>query len=180
LSETPNGLQHHRPSELFSLLPTAIAGGSTFGRHRWLGWQSDGLRQFAGRNQRQSGPAEQQLQQVVAVLAGLRSAPKAKVFVSASGFNRRLSQSLHLINSADIQSKLATTNGRAETSGERRQTSRDQNSRTVPGGVLARASCGEELKAALQYLSEPQLDAAVNPIDAQKTARENFQDLIWA
>jgi hypothetical protein len=36
------------------------------------------------------------------------------------------------------------------------------------------------LKAALGYLAEPRVNAAGQPVDAQKAARENFQDLLWA
>jgi hypothetical protein len=36
------------------------------------------------------------------------------------------------------------------------------------------------MKAALSYLAEPRLNAAGQPVDAQKAIRDNFQDLIWA
>jgi hypothetical protein len=36
------------------------------------------------------------------------------------------------------------------------------------------------MKLALAYLTEARVNAAGQKVDAQKAARENFQDLIWA
>ena len=46
--------------------------------------------------------------------------------------------------------------------------------------AFAREPRADELKVTLDYLAEPRIDAAGNPIDPQKANTENFQDLIWA
>jgi hypothetical protein len=90
-----------------------------------------------------------------------------------------LAQSLHLINAADIKSKLATPNGRAE-----RLIKEDKPAeakvRELYLAAFAREPRPGELKTALEYLAEPQLNAEGKPIDAQTSSRENLQDLIWA
>lgn len=90
-----------------------------------------------------------------------------------------LAQSLHLINSAELKSKLAHAAGRAE------RLAKDERPAEVKVRELyltafAREPRSEELKSALGYLAETPLDAAGKPVDPQRAARENFQDLIWA
>ena len=46
--------------------------------------------------------------------------------------------------------------------------------------AFAREPRSDELKTALEYLAQPRLNSGGQPVDAQKAARENFQDLIWA
>lgn len=90
-----------------------------------------------------------------------------------------LGQSLHMINSGEIKSKLATANGRAA-----RLAAAD-----VPAeakvtelyiAAFSRKPRPDELKTALDYLDEPLLDAGGTPIDQTQAARQNFRDLIWA
>ena len=38
----------------------------------------------------------------------------------------------------------------------------------------------QELKIAVAYLTEARTDTTGKPLDAQRAARENLQDLIWA
>ena len=38
----------------------------------------------------------------------------------------------------------------------------------------------EELQVAERYLSEPRLDAAGGPLDAQNAKRQGYEDLLWA
>ncbi|MFO0817263.1 MAG: DUF1549 domain-containing protein [Pirellulales bacterium] len=90
-----------------------------------------------------------------------------------------LAQSLHLINSAELKSKLAQATGRAE------RLAKDERPAEVKVRELyltafAREPRSEELKSALGYLAETPLDVAGKPVDPQRAARENFQDLIWA
>jgi hypothetical protein len=46
--------------------------------------------------------------------------------------------------------------------------------------AFAREPRPDELKTALDYLTEPRVNAAGQDLEGQKAARENFQDLLWA
>jgi hypothetical protein len=90
-----------------------------------------------------------------------------------------LAQSLHLINSDEMRSKLANPAGRAE------RLAKDE--RPVEARVkelylaaFSREPRAEELKQAVDFINEPRVDAEGKPIDVQQAARESFQDLTWA
>lgn len=90
-----------------------------------------------------------------------------------------LAQSLHLMNAADIKGKLATGNGRADRLSKSDKPPEDR-IRELYMVAFSREPKAEELKVALDYLAEPLLDSAGNPVDAQRASQEKFQDLIWA
>jgi len=90
-----------------------------------------------------------------------------------------LAQSLHLMNAGDIKSKLATGSGRADRLAKSDKPA-EERIRELYIAAFAREPRANELQVALDYLSEPRVDSAGNPIDAQKASTENFQDLIWA
>ena len=90
-----------------------------------------------------------------------------------------LAQSLHLMNAADIKGKLATGNGRADRLSKSDKPPEDR-IRELYMVAFSREPKAEELKVALDYLAEPLLDSAGNPVDAQRANQEKFQDLIWA
>ena len=90
-----------------------------------------------------------------------------------------LAQSLHMINASDIRGKLANGNGRAEKLARDKRPN-DEKIRDMYLVAFARAPRPEELKAALDYLAEPRLNSAGQPVDTTKATRENFQDLLWA
>jgi len=90
-----------------------------------------------------------------------------------------LAQSLHMINASDIRGKLANGNGRAEKLARDKRPN-DEKIRDMYLAAFARAPRPEELKAALDYLAEPRLNSAGQPVDSTKATRENFQDLLWA
>lgn len=90
-----------------------------------------------------------------------------------------LSQSLHLINAADIKAKLASGQGRGEKLAKQ-EGPPEAKVRELYMAAFAREPRAEELKTALEYLAEVPLDAAGNPVDARRASRENFQDLLWA
>ncbi len=90
-----------------------------------------------------------------------------------------LAQSLHLINSSEIKSKLAVGGGRAA----RLATAEIPDEDKVTELYLAafsRKPRADELATAIAYLNEPLTDAAGKPIAKNTAARGNFQDLIWA
>jgi hypothetical protein len=90
-----------------------------------------------------------------------------------------LAQSLHLMNAADIKGKLATGNGRADRLSKSDKPP-EERIRELYMVAFSREPKAEELKVAVDYLAEPLLDSAGNPVDAQKANQEKFQDLIWA
>ena len=90
-----------------------------------------------------------------------------------------LAQSLHLINSSEIKSKLATGNGRAIRLADS-DAPAEQKITELYLAAFSREPQHSELQTALAYLNELQTDAGDKPIDEKKAARENFQDLIWA
>ncbi|MFM7150732.1 MAG: DUF1549 and DUF1553 domain-containing protein [Gemmataceae bacterium] len=90
-----------------------------------------------------------------------------------------LAQSLHMINGGDIRAKLADGNGRAE------KLSRDKRPleariRELYMVAFSREPRAGEMKSALEYLAETRVNAQGQKVDAQASARENFQDLLWA
>ena len=90
-----------------------------------------------------------------------------------------LAQSLHLMNAGDIKAKLATGGGRAD-SLAKSDTPAEEKVRELYLTAFAREPRSEELKVATEYLAEPRLDSAGNPVDPGTVNLENFQDLIWA
>ena len=90
-----------------------------------------------------------------------------------------LAQSLHLINAPDIKAKLASPSGRAERLAKDTRPV-DEKVRELYLTAFSRAPRPEELKTAVDYLSEVPLTADGKPGDPAQAARENFQDLIWA
>ena len=90
-----------------------------------------------------------------------------------------LAQSLHLINAADIKGKLAAGTGRAERLAKDSRP-HEERIRELYLAAFAREPRPNELKTAIDYLSEPRLDAAGKPIDPVAAGRENYQDLLWA
>jgi hypothetical protein len=90
-----------------------------------------------------------------------------------------LSQMLHLINSSEIKSKLAAGNGRAA----KLAASQEPLEGRIKGLyqlAFSRDPSLEELQTAVAYINDPVLDAAGNPMNPAQSAKENFQDLIWA
>ena len=90
-----------------------------------------------------------------------------------------LAQSLHLINSGEMKSKLANPNGRAE------RLAKDDKPveakvRELYMAALSREPRPDELSTSIAFLTEPRVGADGQPIDPQRAARENYQDLIWA
>ena len=90
-----------------------------------------------------------------------------------------LGQSLHLINASDIRGKLTSPTGRAEKLAKAAGPP-EPKIKELYLSAFSREPRPDEMKAALNYLAEPRLNAAGHPVDAQKAIRDNFQDLIWA
>jgi len=90
-----------------------------------------------------------------------------------------LSQSLHLINSNEMKTKLATRNGRADKLAQDKRPLEERITELYLA-AYARKPKPAELETAVKYLSEPVLDDNGKPINDIKTTKRNYQDLIWA
>lgn len=90
-----------------------------------------------------------------------------------------LGQSLHLLNGQDIRSKLGHPNGRAMRLAADGRPAETRISELYMA-AFAREPRPEELKTALNHLAETRTNASGQKWDAQRTAQEAFQDLIWA
>jgi len=90
-----------------------------------------------------------------------------------------LAQSLHLINAGDVKAKLAQPGGRAEKLASDTRPP-EERVRDVYLAAFSRLPKEEELKTAVEYLTEVRTDAAGTTIEPQRAGRENFQDLLWA
>lgn len=90
-----------------------------------------------------------------------------------------LAQSLHMLNSGELRTKLASPTGRAERLAKAEQPA-EAKIREVYLVAFSREPRSDELKIAMDFLAEPRLNAAGQPLDTQQAARESFQDLIWA
>lgn len=117
-----------------------------------------------------------------------RSSPFLRVFGRPEGESvcecervqsSSLAQSLHLINASDLRGKLAHPNGRAERLAKDPRPA-EAKIKELYLVAFAREPRPDELREALSYLAEPRVNAAGQKVDAQKAARENFQDLLWA
>lgn len=90
-----------------------------------------------------------------------------------------LSQSLHLLNSADIKGKLSGANGRAERLMKAGGTDAEK-IRGLYFTAFARPPSAEEIREAEEYLKRPLTDARGEPMDPLKAKRNSLEDLIWA
>jgi hypothetical protein len=90
-----------------------------------------------------------------------------------------LAQSLHLINSPEIKSKLTKNTGRAA---KLAKSGSPLEARVTELYLVAfsRQPKPTELATALAYINAPIVDAAGKPIDKNRATNQNFQDLIWA
>ena len=91
-----------------------------------------------------------------------------------------LAQSLHLINSSEIKSKLAVGGGRAVRLAAANDVSDEDKITELYVAAFSRKPRPDEMATAIAYLNEPLTDAADKPIAKTTAARGNFQDLIWA
>lgn len=117
-----------------------------------------------------------------------RSSPFLRVFGRPEGESvcecervqsSSLAQSLHLINAADIKGKLGNPGGRAMKLAKETRPP-EEKIRDLYVAAFSREPRSDELKTALDYLAEARVDKDGKPVDPQKAATENFQDLVWA
>ena len=90
-----------------------------------------------------------------------------------------LAQSLHMLNSSAVKAKLSVAGGRIDRLVK--QAIEDSGRvRELYLAAYSREPTSEELQAVIEYLAEPVLDEAGNPIAVEAARRRNFEDLLWA
>lgn len=90
-----------------------------------------------------------------------------------------LAQSLHLINSNEVKSKLATQNGRAAELAKSKEPIAERIDELYLT-AFAREPQQEELQIALEYLTTPVSDDKTKANTKKQPTHKDFQDLIWA
>ncbi len=91
-----------------------------------------------------------------------------------------LAQSLHFINAADIKSKLAFKDGRAERLANAETPAIGDQVNELYLVAYSRLPNQEEHPTAMEYLKEPRQGTDANMLSAVDATRENLQDLLWA
>ncbi|MCA8988677.1 MAG: DUF1553 domain-containing protein, partial [Planctomycetaceae bacterium] len=90
-----------------------------------------------------------------------------------------LAQSLHLLNSNEMKTRLATNNGTAAQLAAA-EDSTEANIHRLYLIAFCRKPTPSELEAARDYLAQPVLDANDQPIAEKQSELQNYRDLIWA
>ena len=90
-----------------------------------------------------------------------------------------LSQSLHLINAADIRAKLSTPKGRADRFATENRPPLE-NTRELYIAAFSREPTSAEVLFSQTYLAEPRTDSEGKPLDVTRALQENYEDLLWA
>lgn len=90
-----------------------------------------------------------------------------------------LAQSLHLMNAAEVKSKLATANGRADRLAKSKATDAE-NIRELYLAAFSREPRADETQAITAHLGKSRFDADGNPLAPAVARRQAYEDLIWA
>ncbi len=90
-----------------------------------------------------------------------------------------LAQSLHLMNSSEIKSKLATGGGRA-TQMAKETESVEAQVKQLYLAAFSREPRPEELQTAIEFLTTPVTDGKTKADAKKKPTSKDYQDLIWA
>lgn len=117
-----------------------------------------------------------------------RASPFLKVFGRPEGASvcecervqsASLAQSLHLMNAADVKSKLASANGRADQLNKAEMSDPDR-IREIYLAAFSREPTAEEIRISDTYVLKPRADAEGKPLDSQRAKRQGYEDLLWA
>ena len=90
-----------------------------------------------------------------------------------------LSQSLHLMNAADVKAKLATSNGRADRL-SKATAPESEKLREVYLAAFSREPRANEFQVAEAYLAKSRFDALGKPLDPLTAKRQAYEDILWA
>ena len=117
-----------------------------------------------------------------------RASPFLKVFGRPEGASvcecervqsASLAQSLHLMNAADVKTKLTAAGGRAERL-SKAEMPEPKRIRELYLAAFAREPDAEEVRLAETHVAKPRTDAAGKPLDSLQSRRQGYEDLIWA
>jgi hypothetical protein len=89
-----------------------------------------------------------------------------------------LSQSLHLMNAAEMKTKLSKADGRAARLAK--NPADEENLRELYFAALSRQPTPAEAETALAHVHKPRQDADGKPIEASAARKSAYEDLIWA
>ncbi len=89
-----------------------------------------------------------------------------------------LSQSLHLMNAAEMKGKLSKADGRAARLAK--NPADEDNLRELYAAGLCRPPSASELQTALAHLQKPREDAEGKPLEAGLSRKAAYEDLVWA
>jgi hypothetical protein len=89
-----------------------------------------------------------------------------------------LSQSLHLMNAAEIKGKLAKADGRAARLAK--NLADEDNLHELYAAALCRTPKQAEVETALAHLRKPREDAEGKPLEAGLSRKSAYEDLVWA
>ena len=90
-----------------------------------------------------------------------------------------LSQSLHLMNSADVKAKLSASGGRAELL-SKAEMSEPKRIRELYLAAFSREPSADEVRISENHVAQPRTDAQGKPLDSQRAKRNGYEDLLWA
>jgi hypothetical protein len=90
-----------------------------------------------------------------------------------------LAQSMLLMNASGIKQKLSTSSGRADVL-SRSKLPVEENIREIYLTAFSRLPEPEELQTVESFLAKPRLNAKGEPLDAQTSLRQRYEDLLWA
>ncbi len=90
-----------------------------------------------------------------------------------------LAQALHLLNAKDIQEKLANDSGAAAQLAADKRSDEDK-LRELYLVAYAREPDANELALAKSHLEKPRKAADGQPLDAAKSKRQGYEDILWA
>jgi hypothetical protein len=91
-----------------------------------------------------------------------------------------LAQSLHLFNSADVQTKLTADTGRAAGLVKEAAKKDEDKVRELYLWAFARTPDGEEAKLASEHLARERKDKDGKPVAPELAKRQAYEDLLWA
>jgi hypothetical protein len=89
-----------------------------------------------------------------------------------------LSQSLHLMNAAEMKGKLAKADGRAARFAK--NPADEENLRELYAAALSRPPTSAEEEIALAHIKKPREDADGKPVAPAASSKSAYEDLIWA
>jgi hypothetical protein len=89
-----------------------------------------------------------------------------------------LSQSLHLMNAAEMRTKLSKPDGRAARFAK--SPADEENLRELYSAALSRQPTPAEAEIALAHIRKPRQDADGKPLEATGARKAAYEDLIWA